>query len=140
MEYSHEACRTSIALSVLFLFFLFCYSAYFISLYSIKVKVKVIKEQAMKAQKGSRSIVLLFNLGARYGGWSTPRPGRLTSGKETRCPLYRRMGGPQGRSGRVRKISPPTGIRSPDRPAHSESLYRLSYRGFLYSIKIKLHY
>jgi hypothetical protein len=41
--------------------------------------------------------------------------------------LYRRLGGPQGRSGRVRKISPPTGIRSPDRTARSESLYRLSY-------------
>ena len=37
--------------------------------------------------------------------------------------------GPQGRSGRVRKISPPTRIRSPDRPARSESLYRLSYPG-----------
>ena len=37
--------------------------------------------------------------------------------------------GPQGRSGRMRKISRPTGIRSPDRPARSESLYRLSYRG-----------
>ena len=35
------------------------------------------------------------------------RPSRsLTSGK-TRYPLYRRMGGPQGRSGQVRKISPP---------------------------------
>jgi hypothetical protein len=42
-------------------------------------------------------------------------------------PLYRRLGGPQGRSGQVRKISPPTGIRSPDRPARSQSLYRLSY-------------
>ena len=29
-------------------------------------------------------------------------------------PLYRRLGGPQGRSGQVRKISHPTGIRSPD--------------------------
>ena len=38
--------------------------------------------------------------------------------------------GPKGRSGRVRKISPhPTGIRFPDRPARSESLYRLSYPG-----------
>ena len=37
--------------------------------------------------------------------------------------------GPQGRSGRVRKISPHTGIRSPDRPSRSESLYRLSYPG-----------
>ena len=35
--------------------------------------------------------------------------------------------GPQDRSGQVREISSPTGIRSPDRPACSESLYRLSY-------------
>ena len=44
-------------------------------------------------------------------------------------PLYWRLGGPQCRSGRVRKISPPTGIRSPDRPVRSESLYGLSYPG-----------
>ena len=31
-----------------------------------------------------------------------------------RYPLYRRLGGPQDRSGQVRKISPPTGIRSLD--------------------------
>ena len=49
--------------------------------------------------------------------------------EKTRYPLYRRLGRPQGRSGRVRKISPPTGIRSPDRPARSESLYRLRYPG-----------
>jgi hypothetical protein len=42
-------------------------------------------------------------------GWSAPRPGRFTPGK-TRYPLYRRLGGPQGRSGRVRKISPPPGF------------------------------
>ena len=63
------------------------------------------------------------------GGWSTPRPGRFTPWKETRYPLYRRLGGPRRRSGRVRKISPPTGIRSPDRPARSKLLYRLSYPG-----------
>ena len=55
-------------------------------------------------------------------------PAALPPG-ETRYPLYRRLGGPQGRSGRLRKISPATGIRSPDRPAGRESLYRLSYRG-----------
>ena len=49
--------------------------------------------------------------------------------RKTRYPLYRRLGGFQGRSGRVRKISPPTGIRPPDRPARSESLYLLSYPG-----------
>ena len=70
-----------------------------------------------------------FNLGARWGGWSTPRSGRFTPGKEIRYPSYRRLGGPQGRSGREREISPPAGILSPDRPARSESLYRLSYPG-----------
>ena len=55
-------------------------------------------------------------------------PAALPPGK-TRYPLYRRLGRHQGRSGRVRKISPPTGIRSPDRPARSESLYRLRYPG-----------
>ena len=56
-------------------------------------------------------------------------PAALPPGK-TRYPLYWRLGGPQGRPGRMRKISPPphTGIRSPDRPSRSESLYRLSYR------------
>jgi len=61
-------------------------------------------------------------------GWvvnSTPRP--LYLGKGSRCPLYRRLVEPQGQSGRVRKISPSTGIRSPDRPARSESLYRQRY-------------
>ena len=41
------------------------------------------------------------------GGWSTPRPGRFTPGKEIRYPLYRSLDGPQCRSGGVRKISPP---------------------------------
>ena len=36
---------------------------------------------------------------------------------------------PQGRFGRLREISPPTGTRSPDCPARSQSLYRLSYPG-----------
>jgi len=36
-------------------------------------------------------------------------PAALPPGK-TRYPLYRKLGGPQGRSGRVRKISPPPGF------------------------------
>jgi len=31
--------------------------------------------------------------------WSTPRSGHSTPGKETRYPFYRRLGGPEGRSG-----------------------------------------
>ena len=68
-------------------------------------------------------------------------PADLSPGK-TRYPLHRKPGGPQGRSGRVRKISPPTGIRSPDRPVHSESLYRSSYPGppeIKYILKTKKH-
>jgi len=61
------------------------------------------------------------------GGWSTPRPGHFTPWKKTRYPLSRRLGGPQDRAGRVWKSSPLAGIRSPDRLARSESLYRLSY-------------
>ena len=55
-------------------------------------------------------------------------PSALPSGM-TRHSLYRRLGGTQERSGRVRKISPPTGIRFPDRPTCSASLYRLIYPG-----------
>ena len=43
------------------------------------------------------------------GGWSTPLPDRFTPGK-TRYPLFGRLGGPQARSGWVRKISPPPGF------------------------------
>ena len=39
-----------------------------------------------------------------------PRTGSFTLGKETRYALYRRLGGPQSRSGRVQKISPATGF------------------------------
>jgi hypothetical protein len=45
------------------------------------------------------------------GVWSTRRPGRFTSRERDRYPLDRRLGGPQGWSGRVRKISPPPGQR-----------------------------
>jgi len=49
-------------------------------------------------------------------------PAALPPGK-TRYPLYRRLSGPQERSGQLRKVSPPpTGIWSPDRPARSELL------------------
>jgi hypothetical protein len=44
------------------------------------------------------------------GRWSKPRPGRFTPGKESPYQLYGRLGGPQGRPGRVWKISPPPGF------------------------------
>ena len=43
--------------------------------------------------------------------WSAARPGRTLPPGKTRYPLYRRLGGPQGRSGRAQNLVP-TGIRS----------------------------
>ena len=64
-------------------------------------------EQAMKAQTGSRGIAVLFflTLALDEGAWLTQRPGRFTPVKETQYQFYRRLGRPQGRSGRLRKIS-----------------------------------
>jgi hypothetical protein len=53
------------------------------------------------------------------GEGSASRLDRSLPLRKTWYPLYRRLGGPQGQSGQVRKISPPTGIWSPDRPARS---------------------
>jgi hypothetical protein len=95
-----------------------------------KGKVTFTLEQATKAQRGSRGITLLFLSAQDEGGWSTPRPGRFTPGKETRYPFYRRLVGPRaGLDGCGKSRPPPTGIRSLDRPTRSQSLYRLSYRG-----------
>jgi hypothetical protein len=41
---------------------------------------------------------------------SASRPGRSLPPGKTRYPLYRRLGGPQGQSGQVQKISPPPGF------------------------------
>ena len=61
---------------------------------------------------------------ARWVGGSTPSSCRITSGKEKRYPLYSILSGPQGRCGRVRKISLP-----PRFDPGTESIYRLRYPG-----------
>ena len=79
-------------------------------------------EQATKAQK-------VINLGTRWG-WvlhATPRP--LYPRENTRYPLYSRLGGLQGSVWTGAENLAPTGIRSPDLTARSETLYRLSYPG-----------
>ena len=43
------------------------------------------------------------------GEWSAARPGRTLPPGKTRYPFYRRLGGPQGRSGRAENLVP-TGI------------------------------
>jgi hypothetical protein len=68
--------------------------------------------QATKALRESRGIALLcFYTSALEGGeGSASRPGRFLPPGKTRYPLCRMLGGPQGRSGQVRKISPPPGF------------------------------
>jgi len=44
------------------------------------------------------------------GEGSVSRPSRSIPLGKTRYPLYRRLGGPQARSGQARKISPPPGF------------------------------
>ena len=71
------------------------------------VKINVLSLKATKALRAGRGIAVP-NLRPRHWRWgwgSAPRPSRFT-----RYALYRRLGGPQGRSGRVRKISPPPGF------------------------------
>jgi hypothetical protein len=68
--------------------------------------------QATKALRESRGIAVLcfLDLGTRRGEGSASRPGRFLPPGKTRYPLYMRLGGPQGRPGQVRKISPPPGF------------------------------
>ena len=65
----------------------------------------------MKAQKDSAGIAVLFFLSVALDGVGGQRhaPAALPPGM-TRYPLYRRLGGPQGRSGLMWKISPPPGF------------------------------
>jgi hypothetical protein len=74
--------------------------------YHSKGKVKT----SHKGPKERAEVYLysLLNRGTRWGGWSTPCPAALFVGK-TQYPLYRELGGPQERSGWVRKISPQLG-------------------------------
>ena len=73
-----------------------------------EVKVKFTVEQATKAQKGSRGVAVLFLYSRLCVGVGGQRhaPTALPPGK-TR---YRRLGGPQGRSRQVQKISPSPGL------------------------------
>jgi len=62
------------------------------------------------------------------GGWSTPRPGRLTPGKDP-VPIVLEAGWAPGSVWTGAENLALNGIRSPDRPARSELQYRLRYRG-----------
>ena len=58
---------------------------------------------------------------------SAARPGRTLPPGKTRYPLYRRLGGPQGRSVGAENLAPPGFDPRTVQPV-DQSLYRLSYR------------
>jgi hypothetical protein len=76
---------------------------------TIKKKGKVLPRTDHEDPEGEErySSTLSLTLALDEGGWSNPRPYRFTPGKEARYPLYRRLDGAQGRSGRLQEISPP---------------------------------
>ena len=99
-----------------------------------KVKVKWSRYRPGVAQKVGRGIALLFHdRGTRRGERSAARPGRTLPPGKTRYPLYRRLGGPQGRSGRAENLVP-TGIRSRTVQSVAQSLYRLSYSAHNFTV------
>jgi len=67
------------------------------------------------------------------GEWSAARPGRTLTPGKTRCPFYRSLGGPQGRSGLAKNLVP-TGIRSRTVQPIAQSLYRLSYPAHTFNL------
>ena len=95
----------------------------------MKIKVQFTLEQVTKAKRVSIGMALLFLSPQRsMGFWSTPRSGRYRLEKD-RVPIVYKAGWAPwpvwtGEGNLVH-----TGIRTSDRPARSESLYRLSYRG-----------
>jgi len=97
----------------------------------IKVNVKWSSCRPDVAQKVGSGIALLFLDRGTRRGWvvsSTPRP-QFTSGKDP-VPILQEAGwapGPvwTGGNSRLHRDS------IPDRPAHSQSLYRLSYRAHI---------
>jgi hypothetical protein len=62
------------------------------------------------------------------GGWSTPCPGCFTSMKDP-VPIVFEAGWAPGPVWTGAENLTPTRVRSLDRPAHSKSLYQLSYSG-----------
>ena len=87
------------------------------------VKVKCYVTGPVVAQRVGRGIALLFHDRGTRRVSSTSRP-YFTPGKDP-IPIVQEAGWAPGPVWTGRK-SRPTGIRSPDRPARSQSLYRLS--------------
>jgi hypothetical protein len=93
------------------------------------VQVKVPRNRTEVPEGGQRySSTLSLTSALEVGEWSAPRPDRFTPGKDP-VPIVQEAGWAPGPVWAGAKNLASTGIRSPDRPARSQSPYRLSYRG-----------
>ena len=110
-------------------------------------KVKCTLVQALRlctgrtAYRGSRGIALPFHDHGTRRGWGvsvTPQP-FFTPGKDP-VPIVQEAGWAPGPAWTGAESLAPTGIRSPDRPASSQSLYRLSYRAYSNIQGLKLNH
>jgi hypothetical protein len=98
-------------------------------LLSVKVKVKVLCNKLENPEGGGRGIALhSLDISTRRGWVAAPRPSRFTPGKDP-VPIVWEAGWSPGPVWTCVKNLAPTRIRSPDCPAHSQSLYWLSYPG-----------
>ena len=108
------------------------WSKHVVAIRSKKVKCTLV--QALRlctgrtAHRGSRGIALPFHVHStrRVWGVSVTLQPLLTPGKEP-VPVVQEAGWAPGPVWTSAENLVPTGIRSPDRPALSQSLYRLSY-------------
>ena len=96
----------------------------------VKVKVKVLPITGHEGAEGEQrySPTLSRPRHLDGGGWSAPRLGCFTPGKDP-VPIVQEAGWAPEPVWMGSENLSPSGIRSPDRPARSESLYRLSYPG-----------
>ena len=84
----------------------------FLPFIACSINVKWSRYRPGVAQRVGRGIALLFHdRGTRRWWVVRARPGRTLPPGKTRYPFYRRLGGPQGRSGRAENLVR-TGIRS----------------------------
>ena len=115
---------------------------------SKRKKVKFTLVQALRlctgrtAHRGSRGIALLFHDHGTIRGWGVSVTPRLlfTPGKDS-VPIVQEAGWAPGPVWTGVENLAPTGIRSPDRQARSQSLYWLSYPAHtcLYSFILKIY-
>jgi hypothetical protein len=91
----------------------------------VNVKVKITRQHA---GAGTEGLYVCSTSTLDDDGWSAPRPGHFTPGKETRYLLYKKLGGTRVDWAGAENLSC-NDFRIPDRPTRSKSLYRQHYFG-----------